>query len=1700
MKKALLSAALSWAALSWAALTWLLAVAVWLVLPGGSAQAEGTDAEKLESVPEAAIAPARLVESIPGGSSKHVESIPGGAEDVDSEALDSEPSAPPLDSAARAFWDDLRLLTRHPHRLSGSPQAAAAAEHIQNRLRGLGIEDVWTLDMPVWQTRTLRAALVCEAGTAELYPLRPNVVVPPVTPPEGVRGPLIYVGRSDLTAYAARHVEGAVVALDYDSHDAWERAFALGARAVVFLGTDESATPIAPRHANVPSNQLRLYAPASAVKTCDLTRDHERVTLFSHVVWQRPRGRNVVARIRGTAPRAVSAEGRHEVIVGATPYDSYGVVPELSGGARTAANVAALLETAERLAQAPPRRDVLLLFLDNHGRGQQGAREVYAALQMSDAEAHRHLTELEQELAHVQAMKQVLDSEGPGYAPQDDVVGGASVTHWLQHDLQKEADFARDDLQKQIGVLRLRKAGDSARASELERAALRWDRVRRAIHQDDLRGFVEEQTRLAAGDASEARAYVAILERMSERTSARFERRVRELGESIAIARQRDELRKRLGFFDGPDGARIVLHASYAFGDQGETWGVVVGDWSHALFPWRQPRTDGDMPGYYGRLLGAIAESVSRELMPNLEPRTLSDPTLGLAFAPRPFVSSGAIAGAYGIYNVSFMTGHDGRLRDGHPADTLEHLHWQRLRAQSLEAGALFGKIADSPALSLTPVFKSLAVTRRPGWARGQSTGDSAGLVVSGSLAENRPAAGALLAMWPGQKAWLRQAWETLDGATLSSFDPLLLEPVTESGRFGVVGLREDMHDELMIVGALFDDVGRVTAISTTDTQVQKLTEAMRVHLIGSIGGAWTALHTYDARPELLKLLKASSDGLFRDNRALWGQQRGHGFFYLSDQIIDDRFKLFQPLGTVALGAFSPDTPNGAGLTPRDSTSHSTSRGAARNLWDLNEARLETLRTRGVTSADLELLHGRAARGLEEATHAPDLAAREAALARSAALSQRVYAPLRTTMDDLVHAIVVLLLLAIPFAFALERLVICATTVYGRIGGFTAMFLLTFGLLYLLHPGFAIASTPIIVFLAFAIVLLSSLVIYIVVRKFHTELRAMQGQAAGLHEQHVSRAGTLLAAIEMGMSTMRRRPTRTLLTAVTVVMLTFTILSFASFSRTIGVRSVYTGPRSPQMPSGILLRKLDYAEMPRPLLDMLRTEGGADGLIAPHYWLTRTDTTMPRIGVARAGGPESLAIGAVLGLPPEELERWPELAGTLGTDSVEEKQAALRRGEVFLPGIVQEVLGLEVGDEVLIHGKRARFGGALDAPLMQRIRHLDAQSLLPVDFQDASSQPWGGTSQGQSDGAEALVTADVDRDFVHLSSDQVVVASAELVRELGGTLHSITIHPGSDVDAVELGRRVAELVVMPVWASGADGVERLILTVLTDLSGGFALFFPLLLGGLIIFGTLLGSISDREKEIYTFSALGLSPGHVGALFFAEAAVYAIVGGMGGQLVTQLAGFGASHLARAGYTEPGSINYSSTNSLFAIAVVMATVMISAIYPAIRASRSANPGVARSFKLPAPQDDDLELTFPFTVSAHDITGVVGFLAEHFERHDDAGLGTFAASEIVTRTTATGHLELSSRLALAPYDLGVTERMTLTAIPSEIPGVDEVHIHIRRESGARGDWYRANRVFLRDLRRQFLLWRTLSHEIVERYRMRTLEQLGAEAIGES
>jgi hypothetical protein len=344
---------------------------------------------------------------------------------------------------------------------------------------------------------------------------------------------------------------------------------------------------------------------------------------------------------------------------------------------------------------------------------------------------------------------------------------------------------------------------------------------------------------------------------------------------------------------------------------------------------------------------------------------------------------------------------------------------------------------------------------------------------------------------------------------------------------------------------------------------------------------------------------------------------------------------------------------------------------------------------------------------------------------------------------------------------------------------------------------------------------------------------------------------------------------------------------------------------------------------------------------------------------------------------------------------------------------------------------------------------------------------------------------------VTFNADSVAIIPAAAARRMGAQIRSLTVYTKAEEEPEAVAEDVAAVTALPTYVGGKDGVYRLFFMKKIEASGFRDLVIPVILGGLIIFATMLGSVADREREIYAFSSLGLAPAHVAMLFFAEASIYAVVGGMGGYLMGQVVAKLLAILSRLGHLAVPSMNFSSMNAVATIFIVMGIVLLSTIYPALKAARSANPGIQRAWKLSNPIGDVYDISFPFTVSEYDLTGIVNYLREYFEGYTDASIGTFATIRCrILRQKETDMLGFAADVALAPFDLGIEQGFVILSQPSDVEGIDEVRVLLKRKSGSYGDWRRATRVFIDDLRKQFLIWRTLDEKVAEQYREQTLE----------
>jgi hypothetical protein len=277
----------------------------------------------------------------------------------------------------------------------------------------------------------------------------------------------------------------------------------------------------------------------------------------------------------------------------------------------------------------------------------------------------------------------------------------------------------------------------------------------------------------------------------------------------------------------------------------------------------------------------------------------------------------------------------------------------------------------------------------------------------------------------------------------------------------------------------------------------------------------------YDRGGISTTVMRASSTSAFRTDRSLPCEVEN--ILALFAPYDAQGFKLFNKAGMVLLNNDKQDV-EGKGLSLTDPFAHpASSEMTAHDLLVLNEGRLGLLRKNRINQESLEILHSTAVGLFEDAQEQKTAAARDGYLAAAAATARRPYIPLVGVMNDLVTAVVLLLLLAMPFAYSLERLLIGTPHIYRQISWFTILFILTFVVLYFVHPAFKLAVAPLVIFLSFTLIVMSSLVMFILVSKFRSEIRTLQGMASTVHTVDVSRMGTMMAAVQMGISTMRDR-------------------------------------------------------------------------------------------------------------------------------------------------------------------------------------------------------------------------------------------------------------------------------------------------------------------------------------------------------------------------------------------------------------------------------------------------------------------------------------------------------------------------------------------------------------------------------------------------
>jgi len=562
------------------------------------------------------------------------------------------------------------------------------------------------------------------------------------------------------------------------------------------------------------------------------------------------------------------------------------------------------------------------------------------------------------------------------------------------------------------------------------------------------------------------------------------------------------------------------------------------------------------------------------------------------------------------------------------------------------------------------------------------------------------------------------------------------------------------------------------------------------------------------------------------------------------------------------------------------------------------------------------------------------------------------------------------------------------------------------------HPAFQlVGSTPYIILLAFVVLVLGIVVLFIVMNKFSQEVQKAKRASAGVHEVDVGRLSATTAAVLLGISNLRRRKLRTGLTATTLVLLTFTVLSFTSIEAKL---KYYKLPRDNQpLYQGALIRDRNWLGLQPSVLEYVKSAFTEHATVIPRAWYqaqSKGERAYVRFRNAQTGQ-VSFANG---------------LVGMVAEEPVATGVDRLLQGEKsrwFAPGdrntcIVPDDLAqlVDIGPEdvgtatIELFGSSFTVIGIIDSEEFNKLKDLDNEKLTPVDFVTEATKAAKGQQQDPN-----LAAAEPIQSFTHLESSNTLLLPFDYVIENDGVLASISLagfHPPEEIEEHAQGEaktkafvvdtieqfmsRVALTVFVGTKATEADPGQVEVYSSIggTSISGVASLLIPIAVAALIVLNTMIGAVYERSREIGIYNSVGLTPKHIGALFMAESAVFATLGAVIGYLIGQVL---SMVFVQTGWLSGINLNYSSLSAIWSTVVVMVVTLLSTLYPARVAAHMAVPDVSRSWKFPEPEGDFWYFDFPFTVGGAEALGLYSYLSTVFESYGEGSIGDFVAEGV-------------------------------------------------------------------------------------------------------
>jgi len=1561
-----------------------------------------------------------------------------------------------MPSTAKAEIDGSRLrksvetLSSFGSRSTGSPGYEKSVTFLKTKLESIGFEaQSYFYDLPV--RKFLGAQLKFNNTSYPLTPLIYNAITPEAT--DGtIVAPIYYVGNGNLTDLDGKDLRGSIVLLNFDSGRNWQRLASLGVKAAIFLQGEtsrgrifftekEELTPL-----QFPCFFMEFDKAEEIFGTLTLQSDPvvNSVELTSKCAWEKALAENIYTIVEGTDP-----DLQKQLLIVESFFDNKEFIAGNSPGADAASSIATFLELANSFKNNPPKRSVLLLATSGNTQALAGMRDAMWSLNTRSKDLRNDKKTLTKELSKQTANLELLESlRFPLDADEDrDLLVSQSIRHSINN--------AVDEISRRLIQLRMKES--KARNNDIitETASQRF--LYRRL------GWAETFHDLPP---KELDIFKQILPKA-------IERKLRTIKD---IKRQQKNLKSAVNFRNTVRDFEVAAVVSLHLSGHGDGIGAFNQGWLYNL------KRSINRTGIYSQVAHILEESAKTGPQSNkvqyqdtLRPSHLS--TWDSWFFDQPNLG-GEVSALAGYLGLTFVTTGDGRHFWGTPSDVTDRVDWSYLTQQAQLVEHLIYTLASTDRLHDDNFPRDGFVTVK---AR-------TSLLLQGELFANFPARNSTILGYQGLNKYYAM--------------------VDELGYFSIKGLADKKHvlDKLVIEGYKFDpQTGKVLwAIDKKETgksnyRLKLIRKSMQTDLVmfnciqttifdllePRSFAYMTKLHLFDGRrdapPEHFWYSRIDT----RESiiSSIYTEPGTMLKLTLSDTVLTNKMLLTRGTKEKQLGTGYPVDDYPAIF---NTTFH-----AAKDAWTLLTPRINNLESHGIFDERINELkkRGMEALSISEASFADFTysQAREKA-AEALALAARVYVQIEKTQKDVLFGVLFYIALFVPFAFVMERFLFSFANIYKRIVAFSVILVLLITVIYNVHPAFDLAYSPIVIILAFFIIGLSSMVTLIIFFRFEDEMELLQRRSSHKRPEEISRWKAFTAAFFLGVSNLKRRRIRTILTCTTLIILTFTIMSFTTIKSSRNQVRLPFQNTAPYL--GLLLKKVNMQSLPPQATDILVTSMAATDRPALRVWLESKDLSKPVSVPLRNNGVQIKAQG-LIGLSPNE-SYVTGLGGLLTsgrwfTDS--------DRTAIILEEQMAANLGITPGASASVDLWGAPFVviGTFNGEAFDKALDLDGEPLTPVIF------PGEVGAEISEEELEAMESGDDVRSlqgrYQHIPAGQIAIVPARTLLAAGGHLKNIAVRPADPTKIREIATALSDRFNLAIFTGEKDGVWLYNISDTMNYSGVPNIIIPLLISILIVLNTMISSVYERKGEIAVYTSVGLAPSHVAFLFVAEAMALAVISVVLGYLVAQVS---AAILSTTSLWAGITVNYSSMAGVAAMILVMLVVLISVIYPSRVAARIAIPDVNQTFKLPAPVNNRITVTLPFLMKFREHESIGGFIYSYLVSHRDISHGLFSTGpvdvifscstvdEIVDMVKQSDNpqdlkcLHIRATIWLAPFDFGIMQTADIQFCPAR-EGEDflEIQITLQRQSGESGIWQRINTSFLHAFRKQLLIWRSLDDE---------------------